>query len=266
MKLLIVLISLLSFPVWAKCPLPKNTLKIAVLDTGFGFRGLGKSANLCKYGHKDFSKEKVFSKLFNTVTPVPLDMHGHGTNIVGIIDNLASLSNKKYCFVIIKFYSLNQTGIENLTASNKALKYVNDIKADFINYSGGGPHYSKNEHEYVKTFLNNGGTFVAAAGNENKNLDNFENAYYPASYDQRIIVVGNKKKDIDKTYNPRYILKDKENKKIERHSLSSYGKMVDRWEEGENVTAYGITMTGTSQATAIATGKIIVEKQNKCDK
>lgn len=65
-------------------------------------------------------------------------------------------------------------------------------------------------------------------------------------YDKRIVVVGNK--DSFGT----------------RIKSSNYGKLVNRWEIGENQEAYGITLTGTSQATAVATGKLIGENKNKC--
>jgi hypothetical protein len=38
---------------------------------------------------------------------------------------------------------------------------------------------------------------------------------------------------------------------------SNYGKSITRWEIGVNVKAYGLIMSGTSQATATATGKIV---------
>lgn len=218
---------------------------VAVLDTGFGYQNLGHDAKLCKFGHKDFSIDQKYTTEYGTKNKIPLDMHGHGTNIIGVIVDNTEITN--YCFVIIKYYSALQSNVENLLASNKAIKYASEIKADFINYSGGGPNVDVQEQRAVKTFLNNGGKFIAAAGNEKQDLDLPENGYYPAMDDIRVISVGN---------NNFYGV---------RSYTSNYGKRVTRWEKGENVTGYGLTMTGTSQATAVATGKILSKLKNTCD-
>lgn len=172
-----------------------------------------------------------------------MDTHGHGTNIVGIIDGYVSKSKVDYCIVVVKYYSSKQSGNENLEASVKALNYAANLKVDYINYSGGGVEFSGEEYKSVKRFLDQGGRFIAAAGNENSNLD--LSSYYPAMYDSRIIIVGN----------------------LTAHGvrsvLSNYGSVVKRWEVGEDIEAYRIVLSGTSQATAVATGKIVSE--SKCD-
>jgi len=221
----------------------KSPIKIAVIDSGFGYFGKGHKAHLCKYGHKDFSSDTAFYEAYNTEVRVPLDIHGHGTNIAGIIDNYAKESGVNYCIVVIKYFSINHTGQQNLDASIASIRYATNIKVDYINYSGGGVDFSIAEAQAVKRFLDNGGRLIAAAGNENSNLD--MSSFYPAMYDKRIIVVGNHTAHGVRSY------------------LSNYGSPVKRWEVGENVNAYGITLTGTSQATAVATGKIVSE--SKCD-
>ncbi len=231
----------------AQTPCKGVPIKIAVLDTGFGFKGLGHSARLCKYGHKDFSNASIFDSSYDTVVPVPKDTHGHGTNVAGVIDSYASKSNTNYCLVIIKYWSYSQTNEENLRASIKAYEYASNIGANFVNYSGGGPFFNEKEYKAVEKYLDRGGTFIAAAGNENSDIDDLDAAYYPAKYDNRIIIVGNMSKN------------------GVRSSKSNYGNSVNLWEIGENVEAYGIVLTGTSQSAAVATGKIVSESHNKCD-
>lgn len=233
-------------------------IRIVVIDTGFGFNEQGHESNLCNFGHKDFSKDKKFTTSYVTHDKVPLDINGHGTNIVGIIEGYLKDAHTNYCIVIAKYYSDTQTGTQNLTATVRAINYASNIRADFINYSGGGPSKNVFEEAAVKRFLDRGGKFIAAAGNEREDLDKPENAYYPALYDKRIIVVGNLCKD-----GVEYKLPD--NTTIKRCGSSNYGKAINRWEVGENVMAYGLTFTGTSQATAVATGKIASESDNKCD-
>lgn len=255
MRLLLPLITLIcAGQALAKEPSLKPTchrkpIKIAVLDTGFdiGNSFFGYNAKLCKYGHKDFSKEKKFIKT-SGVNNVPKDTHGHGTHIVGIIDKLISEVSQDYCIVIIKYYSEKQTGVENLLASNKALTYALNIGVNVINYSGGGPETSSTESSVVKKFLDRDGILVAAAGNEKSNLEIKENRYFPAQDDTRAVVVGNLKKN------------------GQRHGSSNYGSPVTRWEVGEDVESFGFRMTGTSQATAVATGKIVREILKSCDR
>lgn len=216
---------------------------VAVIDTGFGYQDKGHDAPLCQYGHRDFTKDGS-TRNYGTNTPVPIDFNGHGTNIVGLIARYAKKSN--YCIVVIKYYSDRQTGIENLIASGKALQYVANLKVDYVNYSGGGDNFDKTEYLAVKKMLNANTKIVAAAMNNNKNIDSPFDYVYPAMYDKRIVVVGNLSWTGFKSRS------------------SNYGDRVTRWEVGENQEVYGITMTGTSQSTAIATGKIIADES--CDR
>lgn len=230
----------------AKCT-GKPTV-IAIIDTGFGAGWEGEAtARLCKYGHKDFTVDQQFDDLkeFNTVDPVPKDFHGHGTHIAGTIDAFAKSANINYCLVILKYYNPKMNASQNLINTVKAIQYAKNLHAKFINYSGGGLATAPEEIEAVKNFIDNGGTFVTAAGNERADLA--EKSYYPAMDDDRTVVVGNLEAD-GKTPAP----------------SSNYGKRVNRWEIGTNLKIYNHYMTGTSQATAVATGKLVAETKNFC--
>ncbi len=217
----------------------KKTLVIAVIDTGFAFEGKGVNAHLCKFGHKDFSNSKVYAKGFKTTSSVPLDNHGHGTHIAGLIDQYASKGNRAFCLIILKYYDPNNSLSSNSTveATIEAINYAKNIKADVINYSGGGVEFIGKEAEAVKDYIDQGGVFIAAAGNEGKDLD--QQHYYPALDDSRVISVGNVN----------------ENGMVVKSS--NFGSKVSCFEMGYNVSMYGMFMTGTSQATAIATGKFV---------
>ena len=222
-------------------------IKIGVVDTGFGFEGKGRGAPLCQYGHKDFSVDQKYSLAYNTKTPVPVDLDGHGTNIAGLIANYADEGKTKYCLVIIKYFSHKQSGYENSRSSAQAFRYANNLKLEVVNYSGGGPSIDFDERDSVEAYLDRGGKLIAAAGNESIYLDGLDNGFYPAMYDSRITIVGNK--DIYGAKAP----------------SSNYGPYVTTWENGNKRTAYGITMTGTSQATAVTTGKYVASL-NSCDR
>lgn len=233
MKKLIALISILFIVSHTSFATEKPKI-VAVIDTGFSFSSDTKGVKLCQYGHKDFSSQDIFERGY-TQTPVPKDIHGHGTNIVGLITKYAG--NANYCIVIIKFFDPKASGIVSLNNSVNSIRYAINIKADYINFSGGGSVSDLSEQLMVKAFLNRGGKFIAAAGNEKQNIDIYP--YYPAAYDSRIVSVGS----TDETG--------------EKLPSSNYGSGVRKWEIGLDQVGFGIKMTGTSQATAITTGKII---------
>jgi len=153
------------------------------------------------------------------------DSHGHGTNIVGLIVNNAQSNN--YCIVVIKAYSKIRT--LNPLFFTEALEYANKIEADIINISGGGIGKDSKEEAIVQKLLNNNTTLIVSAGNESRDLD-IDCNFYPACYDPRIHVIG------------------------AHINFSNYGKVVDSYQPGFREKAFGQTMSGTSQATAIFTG------------
>lgn len=244
MRQLLILLMMLSLSAFAKCK--DKPIVIAVVDTGFGFNGVGAEAHLCKYGHKDFTADQRYYKVPSSVDPVPADFNGHGTNIIGTIEQYAQAAHINYCILVLKYY---QRGSGNLNLANTIMSFMfaGDIQADYVNYSGGGKEPSVEERIAVERYLDQGGHMTVAAGNDGVNLDNPANTYYPAEYDKRIVVVGSS---------------DNSGKHL---PSSNYGSMINRWELGLHVKAYGITMTGTSQATAVATGKQVSLNTNKCE-
>jgi subtilisin family serine protease len=221
----------------------KDFIVIAVIDTGFGFKDLGHDAGLCNFGHKDFSGDGDEIYDYDTGDAIPVDINGHGTNIVGIIDRYAKNADANYCIVVLKYYSENTFFKKNnLPPTVKAIRYATKIKADIINFSAEGPDPSREEEDAIKDFIDRGGTFVTAAGNGGLDLDNEKNHSYPAQDDPRVIAVGNLSKN------------------GERHKTSNYGMDIKAWEIGEKISAYGLTLTGTSQAAAVYSGKLIGKK------
>lgn len=208
---------------------------VAVIDTGLSFSQYTKNAKLCKYGHKNFTTKRDVGNTQQTVDPVPVDHHGHGTNVAGLIQQYAG--NANYCMVILKYYDPMAFYDDNLSNTVRAIKHATKIGAKYINYSGGGSALEEDEQEAVKEFIDKGGTFIAAAGNGHEDLA--KTPYYPAMDDDRVIVVGSIEKDGSVA------------------DYSDFGKRVNRWEYGTKMVGFGIQQTGTSQATAVATGKII---------
>jgi subtilisin family serine protease len=224
-----------------------HLIKIAVIDTGIA-DSLRYSPMICETGSKDFTDTGL------------TDHHGHGTHIAGLIDQYAknkflgygvypkTIANMKanFCIVVLKYYDPTKPYNNNLESMKKAIRAAIDEKVDFINISGGGTDSSSEEKALVEEALNKGITLVFAAGNEKSDIDQAGKHYYPAYYDKRIVVVGNKEES------------------GKRAPTSNYGSTVKVWEFGTNARSYSSAegqafMTGTSQATAIKTGKMVRE-------
>lgn len=202
-------------------------VKIAVIDSGINANN---SVVLCEEP-KDFT---------NTNTK---DEYTHGTNISGIIQK--NVGNVDYCQYSLKVFSYNPNAKDSITSTVNALRYALQKKVQIVNYSGGGSLFYREEEQAVKALLDAGVVVIAAAGNNASDLDKSCN-YYPACYDKRIIVIGS----IDD--------------KGKTSKFSNYGKRVNRWYNGENVEGEGVVMSGTSQATALASAefvKIVVKRK-----
>jgi subtilisin family serine protease len=235
-------------------PCTRKPIVVAIADTGFGATLFDLKIKLCKFGHRDFTSVQKFHPLadYATVDPVPSDDHGHGTHVAGIIDGILKQTNVNYCIVILKYYnpSSDSENNDNLENTIKAINYATSIHAKYFNYSGGGLSTRDEEKQAVKAFIDAGGKFVAAAGNERSDLA--KKPYYPAMDDDRVIVVGNLYSN-GETHNP----------------TSNFGDRVNMWEKGTNVKVcvpgQCMYMTGTSQATAVATGKLASKEKNVCN-
>lgn len=223
---------------WTKFKKNKEIV-VGVIDTGIQFdhvflkdniHVLSGKSGVANYG-VDFSGEKV--------TNTPIDQHGHGTHVAGIVKSIFP----EVKLLALKYFNPKATGQANLEATIKALKYAVDNNVDVINYSGGGPEASVEELRILKEAEKKGILVIAAAGNERSNIDDKRHAYYPASYGlSNIITVG------------------AHDDSLNIIPSSNYGKnSVDIAAPGHRIRSAIPSngagyMTGTSQATAFVTG------------
>lgn len=207
MKIIILLTILFSFDVYA-------TVRVAVIDTGINITK-APNVKLCNTDHKDFSASSI------------VDTNGHGTNVSEIIAK--NNKDNDYCIYAIKFYSENT---DTLKAFVQSLVYVNTLKVDIVNLSVSGSGFSKLESILIKQLLDKGVKVVVAAGNDNKDISK-KCDVYPACYDDRIYIIGNKS------------------------NKSNYGKQVDFVLNGNRVNAGGKVLSGSSQSAAIFSGILV---------
>lgn len=217
---------------------------VAVIDTGIDPNHPDLRDNICRTGP---NKEYGFD--FVTNKRNPLDSHGHGTHVAGILGATAKTAAgasgvaPNICIMAVRYYSETASGAQNLANTVKAINYAVDHGANVINYSGGGAEFSAAEMKAIQRAEAKGVVFVAAAGNEYQDTDKSGNAYYPAAYGlSNVIAVA------------------ATNIKNQLLPSSNWGmKHVHVAAPGENIFStlqkgrYGY-LTGTSQATAFVSG------------
>jgi subtilisin family serine protease len=218
----------------------KREIVVAVIDTGIDrehpflenniFVETGK-VDPSNFG-VDFSKDKK-------AKGTPTDNHGHGTHVSGIIKSIYP----DVKILALKYYNPNASGVDNLNSTVEALRYAVDHNVDIINYSGGGPEAASEELRVLKEAERKGILVVAAAGNEESNIDDKKKAYFPASYGLKNIIT---------------VTAHDEDLKI--LNSSNYGQIsVDIFAPGYRIKSSlqngrSGYLTGTSQATAFVTG------------
>ena len=177
------------------------------------------------------------------------DNHGHGTHIAGIIGatgarRLTGVA-PNVSLMILKYFDPRKPQQNPLAATIRAIHYAVANGAQVINYSGGGITPSAEEFAALQNASAHGVLVVAAAGNEKSNSDHFK--YYPADYKL-----------------PNIMSVTAINSRSNVLASSNYGvATVDIAAPGEDILStmpggdYGL-MTGTSQATAFATGVAVL--------
>lgn len=206
---------------------------VAVVDSGL--KSIDPKLPLCKTGHKDFTGQG---------TILDKGSLSHGSNVAGLITKHAGLGN--FCLVIVKvFKQVDEDYVMEPAQYFAALKYVAELRPALVNLSLSGIGPLKDETRLLKEILNAGIVVVAAAGNNDFNLDVKGCIVYPACADSRIFVIGNKV-----------------------GTVSNTGSVVDYIVDGQNATAGGVTLSGTSQSAAIFSGQAVagalkLEKKQK---
>ncbi|MBT6324352.1 MAG: S8 family serine peptidase [Bdellovibrionales bacterium] len=159
----------------------KKEVLVAVVDTGVDYQhSLIKNNLLENMGSKNASKYNYgrdFSKNSQNIL-MPIDDHGHGTHIAGIIKSV----HPEVKIISLKYYNKKASESDNLNSTIEALEYAITLGVDIINYSSGGAGASLAELRVLKKAQSKGILVVTAAGNWGTNIDNENQHYYPASY------------------------------------------------------------------------------------
>ncbi len=229
----------------------KKNIIVAIIDSGIDFNHEILKNNIyvpqkhpllpLKFQNKKLSKDFYgfdFSK--KEMTSTPIDNHGHGTHIAGIIKSVYSDAQ----FLILKYFDPALSGEANLQASLQALNFaVNCDEVDIINISGGGQGSSAQEKALIEIAKKKGKLVIVAAGNEKLDIDNAKNSFYPASYNLDNIISVN-------AYDQNLELIGQSSWGKKTVHISAPGQRIKSTMKG-NSLAY---LAGTSQATAFVSG------------
>jgi subtilisin family serine protease len=157
------------------------------------------------------------------------------------------LDPHRFCLMVLKYYSPEAGGYQNLPREIQAFEWATSHHAVLINFSGGGPDGPIfAEAQAVFAALQAGIIVVVAAGNEGKDIGKPKQGYYPACSvkHQNFHVVGS---GLDVNRRAKY---------------SNYGMPVTDWAPGDNIKSpKGQVFSGTSQATALVSHRILQEAQ-----
>jgi subtilisin family serine protease len=162
-------------------PQLKNNLWVNSGEVGLDTKGRDKRSNKIDDDGNGFADD-VHGWNFVSNSNDLTDRHGHGTHVAGLILGAqpGAISDAQTKLMVLKYYDPETSEIENLFNTVKAIEYAVKMKAQIINYSGGG--YGKNSFEEaaISRAAKLGILFVAAAGNEKSNTDFVK--YFPADY------------------------------------------------------------------------------------
>ena len=154
----------------------------------------------------------------------PMDFHGHGTHCSGIASAVTNNNegiagvcwNCSIMPVRVGYKALSGLGTMDLDDCAYGLVYAADNGADVISMSWGGNSESQLEKDAIDYAYNKGVVLVAAAGNNNADLDNYPLPFLPAEYENVIAVAAT-----DSTDN--------------RAKFSNYGFQIDVAAPGVNI-------------------------------
>ena len=254
----------------------KKVIKVMVIDTGID----GSNPLL-----RHFMPEvKPNSKLDGRNLSNYIDDHGHGTHITGLIlfgkfypsEKLGHWTVREseiLCDNIqiysCKYYSDHGSDGDNAKRLMGCFERAYKEKMNVINYSGGGRDPFKIEYDLISLLTHNHHVVVTTSmGNGNSDLR--YSTFYPAGYSTHLGLAGDYK-PLTNIIPVGALTKDGK----KRFHLSNYGLDVPQ-EIGEDVVSIlpkgvgGISgmgyMSGTSQATAIYTHKLLIEKCKELNK
>jgi subtilisin family serine protease len=167
---------------------------VAVIDTGVDYTHPDLAANIAVNAAEIADNnidddangfiDDIYGYDFSDVDAYPLDLHGHGTHVSGIIaargDDAYGIAGVTWSARILPVRVLNEDGSGTLATVIAGVNYAVSRGAHVLNLSLGAPYGSKLFLQALQRAERAGAVIVAAAGNESE--DNDMTPSFPASY------------------------------------------------------------------------------------
>lgn len=171
-----------------------SSLVVAVIDTGVDYNHEDLYGRIWKNPSEDCNNkvdddgngyvDDCFGWNFVGKNNDPMDDHGHGTHVAGVIgavtNNSLKIAGILWDVRIMPLKFLKADGDGTVADSIAAINYAVNMGARIINASYGFPEYSQAEYDSIANANKKGVLFVAAAGNESANNDFTPS--YPCNY------------------------------------------------------------------------------------
>ncbi|TVR10705.1 MAG: hypothetical protein EA401_12080 [Planctomycetota bacterium] len=171
-----------------------HSVRVAVVDTGVDYHHPDLVDNIWHnpleiFNAQDLSGNGFVDDVrgwnFYDKNNVPLDDNDHGTHVAGTIgavgNNDIGITGVAWNVSLIPIRIGGFAGNIDLAAALEAVEYCTAMGFPIANHSWGGPSPSQQMLEAIQAANEAGQLFVAAAGNDSDNTDDFP--MYPAAYD-----------------------------------------------------------------------------------
>ena len=172
-----------------------NSVVVAVLDSGIDYTHPDLAANMWVNAAEAAGQPGVDDDQNGYIDDIhgydfvnndgaPMDDQGHGTHVAGTIgavgNNGIGLTGVAWNVRLMALKFLNSSGSGYTSDAVRAIQYATRMGASIVNASFGGGGFSQAMYDAIRSFGDQGGILVAAAGNETTNND--VTPSYPANY------------------------------------------------------------------------------------
>lgn len=171
----------------------------------------------------------------------PMDFHGHGTFVAGMVGGIVNGLVKESSLVLAK--ALDEHGTGSIEATAKAIDYVVSRGSQIVVVTAGGGLQTQLACDAMERAKSKNVLFIVVSGNEGKDLDKEGQTIFPYSCtnDNKLVVAASKKDDTLAPY---------ANFGVRSVHLVSPGEMIS----GFDNLGKPQTWSGTSWSAAIVAG------------
>lgn len=176
---------------WKVQPGSKEII-VAIIDSGIDYNHEDLAFNI--WHNPDPTREDKIGWDFVHGDSLPYDdnTHGHGTHVAGTIGavggNGKAISGVAQRVSIMALKFLNRRGSGAISDGIAAIGYAIENGAQILSNSWGAPVRARALEDAIQKVQDAGRLFIAAAGNETKDIDDPKDADYPAAYSQDAII------------------------------------------------------------------------------